>query len=107
MENQELMEMLEEDSKQTKFEKWGNENVGFFSSLSEEEKTELRKEYENADSWKNTYQNTFENALSHMGSNIDYQNDLEKVGLKRDRAVNQLNQTLETLSTKYENHVRK
>ncbi len=106
MENQELMEMLEEDSKKDKFEKWGNENIGYFSSLSEEEKNVLRKDYEEAASWKNTYQNTFDKALNNRG-NIDYSNDLEKVGLRRDNAVNKLNQTLEALSTKYESNMRK
>ncbi len=89
----------EEDNK--KFEEWGRSEVAFFDDLEDSEKQQLKQDYKDAATWKETYTNTMTRAINSSSSGIDYSTDIEKVGERMVNSNNKLNNTLSALSEKH------
>lgn len=100
MYNNDLNSMFEEEDDNRKFEEWGKNEVAFFDDLNQEEREQLKKDYKDATTWKETYANTMARAID-SSSGVDYSTDIEKVGQKMSNASSKLNDTLSVLSEKH------
>lgn len=98
--NSELEDMLD-DSKEQKFNEWGNQEVSFFENLSDEEKRELRSSYERAEESKEIWNKTMTAAMNQSGTGIDYSNDIDKRAAQWDQAKHNLEVTIGKLSEKH------
>lgn len=99
MYNNDLNAMFEEDENR-KFENWGKNEIAFFDDLEESEKEQLKKDYKDANTWKETYTSTMSRAMN-SSSGIDYSTDIEKAGERMVNSKNKLDKTLSTLSEKH------
>lgn len=100
MYNNDLNSMFEEEDDNRKFEEWGKNEVAFFDDLNQEEREQLKKDYKDATTWKETYANTMARAID-SSSGVDYSTDIEKVGQKMSNASSKLSDTLSVLSEKH------
>ena len=102
MYNNDLNSMFEEEDDNRKFEEWGKNEVAFFDDLNQEEREQLKKDYKDATTWKETYANTMTRAID-SSSGVDYSTDIEKVGERMANASDKLKATLSNLSEKHGN----
>ena len=101
--NNALNAMFEEEEETRKFNEWVNNEVSFYNDMNDDEKQQLRSDYNQANLWKQTYKDTMTQAINHSGSGLDYSTDIDKVGERMENASNKLNQTLSGFSEKYGN----
>ena len=101
LESRQRLEKIKEEQKREKFLKWASENIKCLRQLDETELQVLKYHYENAESWKNVVNSTFNMAINHLNSLVDYNNDLEKNRHQADIALERLNDYVKSLEQKY------
>lgn len=100
-ESRKRLEAIEKEQKREKFLRWASSTVKCLRKLDETELHTLKFYYENVESWKKVIDSTVSIAINNIGSETNYNNDLETRRKQSDIAFKNLQDYVRTLEEKY------